>query len=320
MRHPAAHRNNPPDAAFSRQRHPSRMALNLSSLNFKGERVGLLFVAPALFVFLVVLSFPIGYAGYLSFFKVKPDFTLVFSGFTNFSKILDDPDFWNALKNTAIYTFGSVLLHLLIGLSLALALNSSWLKGRLFFRIAFFIPWSISFVVTAVTWRWVLNAQYGILNAFLRSVGVLSENVSWLGSAELALPTAILVNAWRGFPFVMVMIYAGLQAIPREPYEAAMVDGASPIQLFRYITLPSLRGVIMVATVLDTIWVFIQFELIQVLTAGGPGRATELLTNLIYRESFTFYDFGIGSAMAMLTLLVVLCFSLVYVRLLGRET
>jgi multiple sugar transport system permease protein len=295
------------------------MRLNLSAVNFKGERAGLLFVAPALFVFLVVLSFPIGYAGYLSFFKVKPDFTLVFNGITNFSRILDDPNFWNALKNTVIYTSGSVLLHLLIGLFLALALNSPWLKGRLLFRIAFFIPWSISFVVTAVTWRWVLNAQYGILNAFLRSVGVLSENVSWLGSAELALPTAILVNAWRGFPFVMVMIYAGLQAIPKEPYEAAMVDGASKFQLFRYITLPSLRGVIMVATVLDTIWVFIQFELIQVLTAGGPGRATELLTNLIYRESFTFYDFGIGSAMAMLTLLVVLCFSLVYVRLLGRE-
>lgn len=295
------------------------MASCLTHINFKGDRAGLLFVAPALVVFLVVLSFPIGYAGYLSFFKVKPDFSLVFNGLANFGRILDDPHFWNALKNTAIYTAGSVALHLLIGLFLALALNNPWLKGRLLFRIAFFIPWSISFVVTAVTWRWVLNAQFGILNAFLRCIGVLNENVSWLGSAELALPTAILINAWRGFPFVMVMIYAGLQAIPREPYEAAMVDGASKIQIFRYITLPSLRGVIMVATVLDTIWVFIQFELIQVLTAGGPGRATELLTNLIYRESFTFYDFGTGSAMAMLTLLVVLCFSLVYVRLLGRD-
>jgi len=294
---------------------PTRMS---AATLFRGDRTGLLFIAPALVVFMVVLSFPIGYAGYLSLFKVRPDFSLVFAGTANFGKVLADPFFWNALRNTAIYTFGSVALHLLIGLALALALNSPRLKGRLLFRIAFFVPWSISFVVTAVTWRWVLNAQYGILNAFLRSVGVISENISWLGSAGLALPTAILVNAWRGFPFVMVMIYAGLQALPREPYEAAMVDGASRLQLFRYITLPGLRGVIMVATVLDTIWVFIQFELIQVLTAGGPGRATELLTNLIYRESFAFYEFGTGSAMAMLTLFMVLCFSLIYVRLLGR--
>jgi multiple sugar transport system permease protein len=286
---------------------------------FSGDRIGLLFIAPALIVFFLVLSFPIGYAGYLSFFKVKPDFTLVYNGLANFSKILEDPYFWNALENTIIYTFGSVALHIIIGFSLALALNSPWLKGRMFFRIAFFIPWSISFVVTAVTWRWVLNAQYGILNAFLRQAGIITENISWLGSSEFALPTAIMVNAWRGYPFVMVMIYAGLQAIPKEPYEAAMVDGASNLQLFRYITLPSLRGVMLVASVLDMIWVFIQFELIQVLTAGGPGRATELLTNLIYRESFSFYEFGIGSAIAMLTLLIVLGFSLIYVRLLGRE-
>jgi multiple sugar transport system permease protein len=286
---------------------------------FSGDRVGLLFIAPALIVFFVVLSFPIGYAGYLSLFKVKPDFTLVYNGLANFSKILKDPYFWNALENTIIYTFGSVALHVIIGFSLALALNSPWLKGRLFFRIAFFIPWSISFVVTAVTWRWVLNAQYGILNAFLRQAGIITENISFLGSAEIALPTAIMVNAWRGYPFVMVMIYAGLQAIPKEPYEAAMVDGASGTQLFWYITLPSLRGVILVASVLDMIWVFIQFELIQVLTAGGPGRSTELLTNLIYRESFSFYEFGIGSAIAMLTLLIVLGFSLIYVKLLGRE-
>lgn len=296
------------------------MSTRISAMTlFRGDRAGLLFIAPALVVFMVVLSFPIGYAGYLSVFKVRPDFSLVFAGTANFGKALSDPAFWNALRNTAVYTLGSVALHLAIGLALALALNSPWLKGRLLFRIAFFVPWSISFVVTAVTWRWVLNAQYGILNAFLRSIGVLSENVSWLGSAGLAMPTAILVNAWRGFPFIMVMIYAGLQALPREPYEAAMVDGASKLQLFRHITLPGLRGVITVAVVLDTIWVFIQFELIQVLTAGGPGRATELLTNLIYRESFTFYEFGIGSAIAMLTLLVVLCFSMVYVRLVGRE-
>ena len=286
---------------------------------FRGDRAGLLFIAPALFVFLVVLSFPIGYAGYLSVFKVKPDFSLVFNGTANFVNSL-----MTRTSGTRSGTRPSTLLAASrfiwsIGFTLALALNSPWLKGRLLFRIAFFVPWSISFVVTAVTWRWVLNAQYGILNAFLRRIGVLSENVSWLGSAELALPTAILVNAWRGFPFVMVMIYAGLQAIPKEPYEAAMVDGASKLQLFR-LHHPSraARGHH------GRHGAGYDLGVHSIRTDPSPdgrwsGAGYRLLTNLIYRESFTFYEFGIGSAMAMLTLLVVLCFSLVYVRLLGRE-
>lgn len=301
-------------------KHSDKIPSSYTSLKaLRGDWVGLVFIAPAFAVFTLVLSFPIGYAVYLSFFKVQPDFTLIYNGIKNFAATLRDPFFWNALENTIIYTFSSVALHFIVGFFLALALNCSWLKGRLLFRIVFFIPWSISFVVTAVTWRWVLNAQYGILNAFLRQIGILVENVTWLGSASIAMPTAVVVNAWRGYPFIMVMIYAGLQAIPREPYEAAVVDGASKFQLFYHITLPSLRNVILVASVLDMIWVFIQFELIQVLTAGGPGRATELLTNLIYRVSFSFYEFGVGSAIATLTLIIVLAFSLVYIRLLGRE-
>ncbi|GAB4547335.1 MAG: sugar ABC transporter permease [Anaerolineae bacterium] len=281
---------------------------------FAREHQGYLFVLPALILFLLVLAFPIGYAIYLSFFKVNPDFSLEFIGWQNFVDALQDEYFWNAFKNTFIYTAISVTLHLLIGMGLALALNNTWFKGRKLLRVLFLIPWTISFVVTAVTWQWLLNAQYGLLNAILRHFGLISANITWLGSATLAMPSAIAVNVWRGYPFAMVMIYAGLQLIPEDQYEAALVDGASRLQLFRYITLPNLRGTIVTTTVLDMIWVFTQFDLIQVLTAGGPARKTELLTNLIYRVSFSFYDFGAGSAIATIMLVVVLVMSLIYVR------
>ena len=278
------------------------------------DRQGYWFVLPALILFCLVLAFPIAYAIYLSFFKVNPDFSLQFIGLDNFGDALNNRHFWNALKNTFIYTFFSIAFHLLVGMTLALALNNEWFKGRRFLRILFLIPWTISFVVTAVTWQWIFNAQYGLLNAALRLSGLATENITWLGSASLAMPTAIFVNVWRGYPFAMVMIYAGLQLIPTDQYEAAVVDGASRTQVFRHITLPNLRGTLITTTVLDMIWVFTQFDLIQVLTSGGPARKTELLTNLIYRVSFSFYDFGAGSAIATIMLIIVLILSLIYVR------
>ena len=286
---------------------------------FRGERQGLLFVAPSLMLFALVLGFPMVEAVRLAFYKVQADFSLSYAGLANFEVALASRHFWNALANTLMYTASSVVLHLLAGVLLALTLNNPLVRGRLAFRIAFLLPWTLSFVVTGVTWRWIFNAEYGVLNAWLRQIGVLSQNVSWLGNDMLAMPAAVLVNVWRGYPFIMVMAYAGLQTIPREQLEASWVDGASRWATFRYVTLPNLRPVLVVATVLDFIWMFVQFDLIQVLTQGGPGRATELLSNLIYREAFAHYDFGMGSALATLMLAIVLALSVGYVRLVDRE-
>jgi len=285
----------------------------------KKDREGYLYIAPALILFGLVLAYPIGHAIYLSFYKVNPDFSMSFVGFNNFLDALNNKHFWNATKNTFIYTFSSVFLHFVIGITLAMLLNSKWLRGRLLLRITFLIPWTISFVVTSVTWRWILNADYGILNAFLTQSGFLERNFPWLSTINTAMPAAILVNVWRGYPYMMVMIYAGLQLVPRDQLEAAVVDGASNFQLFRYITLPNISGVILVASVLDFIWVFRQFDLIQVLTAGGPGRSTELLSNLIYQVSFHFYHFGEGSAIATLMLIIILGLSIIYIRLLNSR-
>lgn len=286
---------------------------------FHGQRQGLLFVAPSLLLFALVLAFPIGYAIYLAFFDVRPDFSMRFVGLANFQTAIHQATFWNAVTNTLVYAFSSVVLHLLVGFSLALLLNLPWLRGRLLFRVAFLIPWTISFVVTSVTWRWLLNAEYGILNWFLQLAGVLTQGVSWLGTAETALPSAILVNVWRGYPFVMVMLYAGLQLIPADLRAAAAVDGASRLQVFLHVTLPSLRSIIALTTVLDFIWVFTQFDLIQVLTEGGPARHTEMLSNLVYRTAFDQFEFGAGSALATLMLVIVLGLSLIYVRLLEEK-
>ena len=284
-----------------------------------GSGQGLLFVAPSLLLFALVLGFPIVYAAGLAFYKVQPDFSRVWVGADNFRVALASHHFWNAAVNTGVYTALSVVLHLVVGVGLALMLNSPLVKGRFLFRIAFLLPWTLSFVVTGVTWRWIFNAEYGVLNAVLRHAGLLTQNITWLGSDVLALPGVILVNVWRGYPFTMVMAYAGLQLVAREHREAAWVDGASSYQVFRHVTLPTLKPVLVVAGVLDFIWVFIQFDLVQVMTQGGPARATELLSNLIYREAFEHYEFGMASAIAMLMLVMVVVLSAVYVRVLDRE-
>jgi len=270
-------------------------------------------------LFVAVLGFPIAYAVYLAFFKTNLDLTRQFVGLGAFAVALRDRYFWNALTNTSVYTVTSVTLHVVIGFGLALLLNRPGLRGRRFFRILFMIPWTISFVVTSEMWRWILNTDSGILNALLREVGLINQDFSWLGSATLAMPAAMAVNVWRGYPFAMVMLYAGLQLIPLDQLEAARVDGVSRAQEFFYVVLPNLRPVLFVVTVLDFIWVFIQFDLIQVLTVGGPGRTTELLSNLIYRQAYEYYDFGMASAIAVLMLLVTLAFSVAYVRLSSAE-
>lgn len=284
---------------------------------FKGDRLGWVFVAPSLILFAIVLGYPILYAIRLSFYNVSLDFSEKFIGFGNFFRAFNDVWFWNSVEKTFLYTFFCVFIALLIGLLSALALNSYWLKGKAFFHLMILIPWTLSFVVTGAVWRWLLNSSYGVVNAILQDLGIITSNISFLGSQNLALPSVIFVNIWRNIPFAMVMLYAGLQLIPEEQVEAAKVDGANSMQVFWFVTIPSLRGVIAVTSVLLTIWTFVQFDLTQVLTqGGGPNHATELLSNLIYRISFKFYDFGYGSAIAVLMLLIVLVLTIIYVKFL----
>lgn len=288
---------------------------------FRGNRLGWVFVAPSLILFFITLAYPIFYATRMSFFSVSLDFSQTFSGLANFIEAFKDKWFWNSMKNTMIYTFSSVPLTLLFGLLIAVALNSPWLKKcRSIFHLLFLVPWTLSYVVIGTVWRWILNSSYGVVNAILQNLHITTENLSFLGDPSFAMPSVIFVNIWRSVPFAIVMLYAGFQQIPEDQIEASRVDGATPFQTFWYVTLPHLRGVISVTTVLSTIWTFIQFDLTQVLTqGGGPNHATELLSNLIYTTSFKFYEFGYGAAIAVLMLIIVLGMTIIYSRLLEKE-
>ncbi len=256
----------------------------------------------------------------MSFFNVSLDFTQTYIGIKNFINAVKDPYFTNSLGITLIYTISSVSISLLMGMVVALIVNASWMKGKRILNTIFLIPWTISFVVTGATWKWILNAQYGVFNVVLRQLGLITSNISIFGNPDLALPAVIFVNIWRSMPFAVVMITAGLQSISEDQVEAAVVDGASALQVFLHVTLPNLRNVISVTTVLLTIWTFVQFDLTQVLTnGGGPGHATELLSNLIYRVSFTYYQFGYGSAIAVLMLIIVLALTILYMRVLDHD-
>ncbi len=290
------------------------------SVIFGGERLGWLFVLPSLILFMITLGYPILYAIKLSFFDVALDYSEKFVGLNNFANILKDKWFWNSLKITLIYTFFSVSLTLLIGLAIATALNAPWLKFRKGFHMLFLVPWTLSYVVIGTLWRWILNSSYGVVNAILQALNLTSQNVSFLGNPQYALPMVIFVNVWRNVPFTIVMLYAGLQLVPSDQIEASLVDGASKLQSYIHVTLPHLSGVISTTTILNIIWTFIQFDLTQVLTqGGGPNHATELLSNLIYATSFKYYEFGNGAAISVLMLIIVLLLTIVYSRLLDRQ-
>jgi len=281
---------------------------------FRGDREGYLFVFPALLFLTLILIFPLAYAAFLAFREVLPQFAMKFVGLANFKKALSDPHFWGSLRITVFFTVVSVLLHMVLGFVLALML-SQHLKGSVLFRLLLLMPWMVSQVVAGVTWRWILNAQYGAANALLKKIGILVTDLPWLADVHLAMLSIILAYAWQCFPFVMIMLYAGLQTIPKEQYEAAQIDGASSLQVLRFVTIPNLQYVILVTSLMDFIWAFRAFDFVKIMTDGGPLRSTELLSILVYRTSFEYYQFGYASAIALLMLLIVLGFSIVYTRL-----
>ncbi len=278
----------------------------------QGDKMGYWFVAPTLILLLLVMVFPLGYAGFLSLHEVLPQ-TTRFVGLANYVRAFNDPAFWNSLAVSAKFTVISVSIHMVLGLGLALLLSQPF-RGAKVFRFLLLIPWMVSQVVTGVIWRWILNAQYGVVNAVLQKLGFIEHYLPWLADVKLAPIAVIVAYTWQCLPFVMIMLYAGLQTIPKEQYEAAKIDGANGFQILRSVTIPNLKYVIVVTTLMDFIWAFRLFDLPKVMTDGGPLRATEMLSILVYRVTFEYYQFGYAAAIAMLMLLISLVLSVVYIR------
>ncbi|HVF48906.1 MAG TPA: sugar ABC transporter permease [Pyrinomonadaceae bacterium] len=237
---------------------------------------------------------------------------------SNFTRLASDRFFQDALAHTLVYAAVALTFEFLLGLSLALLLNER-MRGRGLFRAALLVPMMLPPVVVGVVWRLMLNPNFGAINGTLKSFGFDTETLTWTASPTLALASVIAVDIWQWTPFVFLVLLAGLQAIPQEPYEAALIDGSSAWQTFLHVTLPLLRPAILIALLLRTMDLLRVFDQIFILTEGGPGFATETISLYIYRAAFRFSDFGYAAAMSFVLLLLTNIISLFYIRLLNRQ-
>jgi len=276
------------------------------------RRVGYAFIAPVFLFLCAVVLFPLGHAFYTSLLRVR-GLSSTFVGFANYARVLTDDAFWHSLGVSLAFTTSCVLLHMAIGLGLALLLDGLRF-ARTALRIAFLTPWMVAPAVGATIWLWLLEPQFGVVNYLLVAWGAVKAPLAWLGEPALAFASVVAVDTWRGVPFVMLLMLAGLQTIPREQYEAAAIDGADAWQRFRYVTLPNLRYLLVVASTLDVINTIRHYDIIGVMTAGGPAGATEVLPVLLYNTAFRGNRFGEAAAIGVLLLAIVLAFSLLHIR------
>jgi multiple sugar transport system permease protein len=261
--------------------------------------LGYSLLTPLILVIFVLLAYPIGMAIWITLQDKTIGLPGRFIGLENYRQLLmDDPFFWQVVRNGFIFTLGSVLLKLVVGMIMALVLNQP-IIARGFFRGLLLMPWVAPTVVTALSWRWMLDLT-GVLNHILRGLGLMDGSIPWLAQYGTAMLALILVNTWRGFPFFGITLLAAMQAIPRELYEAAEVDGASVWQRFWQITVPNLRTVILVVTILSTIWTFNDFGIVWLLTGGGPGHATDVFATYTYKLGFVTSRLGYGQTVSVI--------------------
>ena len=279
--------------------------------------VGYAFIAPVFAFLCAIVLFPLAHAFWTSLQRIR-GLNATFVGVQNYERVLTDDAFWHSLGVSLAFTTACVALHIAIGLALALLLNELRF-ARTALRIAFLTPWMVAPAVGATIWLWLLEPQFGVVNYLLQAAGLIRAPLAWLGEPALAFASVVAVDVWRGVPFVMLLMLAGLQTIPREQYEAAAMDGANPWQRFRWITLPNLRCLLVVASTLDIINTIRHYDIIGVMTAGGPANATEVLPVLLYNTAFRGNRFGEAAAIGVLLLAIVLAFSIFHIRLTRPE-
>ncbi|HJC65692.1 MAG TPA: sugar ABC transporter permease [Candidatus Enterocloster excrementigallinarum] len=241
-------------------------------------------IAPVVIYILCVMVFPFCWALYVSFTDKRIGVDGAFVGLRNYIELLRDPIFLMSIVRTFIFTGGSVILKLIFGIAMAVVLNEK-LRCRNIFRSILLLPWTLPTVVVVLVWQWMFSDVGGVLNALLQMAG-LSKPVLWLAKPGMAMFSVILVNVWKGTPFIALSVLAGLQNISPEYYEAASIDGATVIQKFVRITLPLLRDVIFLAALMTTIWTLNNFEVIWLLTKGGPSNATNVAAVYSYITAF----------------------------------
>lgn len=291
------------------------------SVEHKKQVMSILFMMPAVLVSFILIIYPIIKTITLSFQDVKFFGSLTTeASFTlkNFKAILSSPTFWNAFKTTILYTLVVVLSAYIIGLITALLLNKDFF-GRKFARTLILLAWPIPGVVVSILVIWMFDSNFGIINNILMKFHLISENIQWINSKETAFLTVCVATIWKSYPFFTLMFLAGLQTIPKQLHEAIQIDGGNKIQEFFYITFPALRQITAISLLLNGLWIFRNFDLIYVITGGGPARSTETLPIQLYQEAFNYFNMGKASAIGIFSLIICILMVLVFLPSLKKE-
>lgn len=276
--------------------------------------LGLLLIAPTVLVFSAVIVYPLVAAITLSLFDIyTPTLEGGWVGLANYRELLARREFWTSLGNNLVWTVGTLTLQVVLGVGMALVLHQNiWFRSLA--RSLVLFPYFVSTVVAVLVWKWVFNDLYGILNHLMLALGLIDLPIDYLGVMPNAMVSVILVGTWKYFPFVVIAVLARLQTIPDALYEAAKIDGAGPVARFWDVTLPQLRDVLVVIVMLRAIWDFKEFDLIYLLTGGGPVTATQTLPLLVYKEAFSLNRMGMASAYAVVMMAIMLAFMVAYIR------
>ena len=287
--------------------------------NMDSPLLGILFTAPVILLIIVLLFIPMVNSIYLSMIDTSlTNPAPKFIGLSGYAKLFSNKNTFNVILNSFIWTLLVSSFQFIVGLASALILNNNF-RGRIFVRSIIVLPWVLPGVVAAMGWRLFYDAQLGFLNNILIKIGILNEYVDWLGMPKLAMSAVIVTAIWKGFGFSMLMYLAALQTVPIDHYEAARIDGANAIQQFFHITIPGISGVIRTTLLLTCIWTFNYFEIIYVMTGGGPIRSTHIAPTFIYELAFRNFNLGEASRFAVLSFILVSIVSIVYIRELKKR-
>ena len=282
----------------------------------KVRQSGILYVVPALAMVALVMLYPLVYTLIISFFKntlfMKAQ---EFFGIGQYKALLEDRYFVGSISQTLVWTFGSVFFQFTLGFAMALLLHQQFVKGKTVLRIFLMVPWVLPSVIGSAVWKWMYNADYGIINYVLKTIGVISQNKTWLSSPDTAMLSVIVVNVWKMFPYVMLMIEAALQGVSKELKEAAVIDGAGKFEIFRNVTWPAIAPQCYSVLLLMLVWTLNAFTFVYNLTGGGPAHSTEVMAMYIYKKAFTDFDFGMASAASTILFVICMLISLIYIRL-----
>ena len=286
----------------------------------KVKQSGILYIVPALLIVALVMLYPLVYTLVMGFFKntlfmKAPEFF----GIGQYIKLFGDEVFVGSIVHTLVWTFGSVFFQFTLGFVMAMILHQDFVKGKTVLRILLMIPWVLPSVIGSAVWKWMYNADYGLINFFLNAVGLIDENRTWLSSTQTAMPAIIAVNVWKMFPYVMLMIEAALQGVSRDLKEAALIDGANKFEIFRNVTWTAIAPQCYSVLLLMTVWTLNAFTFVYNLTEGGPAHSTEVMAMGIYKKAFTDYDFGLASAASTVLFSICMIISLVYILMTNKR-